>query len=150
MLEVGQPAPNFSLPDETGTERTLSEFRGSWVLLYFYPKDETPGCTAEACAIRDAWSEFQEAGVVVLGVSHDTVESHQKFAQNHTLPFPLLADTKKTVIKLYRSQAGVLTRRTSYLIDPHGTIAKTYPSVTPETHAQQILSDVTRLSESER
>lgn len=147
MLETGIPAPDFSLLDQTGTKQTLSQYRGQWVLLYFYPKDETPGCTTEACMLRDAWTQFQDQGIVVLGVSHDTVESHRKFAENHRLPFPLLADTKKEVIKLYRSQAGFLTRRTSYLIDPQGVIVKAYPSVEPEKHAEEILADVRKFTE---
>lgn len=146
MLDVGINAPDFSLPDQDGVMHTLSQHRGSWVLLYFYPKDETPGCTTEACMLRDAWTEFQEQGIVVLGLSHDTVESHKKFAKKHRLPFPLLADTKKEVIKLYRSQAGFLTRRTSYLIDPQGQIVKTYPSVEPEKHAAEILEEVKLLA----
>jgi peroxiredoxin Q/BCP len=146
VLQSGIVAPEFSLQDQDGKTRSLADFLGSWVLLYFYPKDETPGCTEEACAIRDAWTDFQEAGVIVLGVSHDSVESHKKFAQNHRLPFLLLADPKKDVIKLYKSEAGFLTRRTSYLIDPEGKIAKTYPSVEPAEHAAEILQDVRNLT----
>lgn len=146
MLEAGIAAPEFSLPDQDGSLHTLSQYRGHWVLLYFYPKDETPGCTEEACAIRDAWSDFQDAGIIVLGVSHDSVESHKKFAENHRLPFTLLADPKKVVIKLYKSEAGFLTRRTSYLINPDGKIVKTYPSVDPGKHAEEILRDVTSLT----
>lgn len=146
MLEVGIEAPKFSLQDQDGKLRSLADFRGDWVLLYFYPKDETPGCTEEACAIRDAWTDFQDAGITVLGVSHDTVESHKSFAENHRLPFLLLADPKKEVIKLYKSEAGFLTRRTSYLIDPQGKIVKTYPSVEPAEHAQEILRDKAELT----
>jgi len=147
MLDVGIVAPDFSLSDQDGVMHSLSQYRGSWVLLYFYPKDETPGCTTQACVIRDAWTEFQEQGIVVLGISHDSVESHKKFAEHHRLPFTLLADTKKEVIKLYRSQAGFLTRRTSYLIDPEGKIVKTYPSVDPGKQAEQILEDIKSLTE---
>lgn len=146
MLKAGIEAPEFSLQDQDGKLRSLAEFRGNWVLLYFYPKDETPGCTEEACAIRDAWTNFQDAGITVLGVSHDTVESHKSFADNHRLPFLLLADPKKEVIKLYKSEAGFLTRRTSYLIDPQGKIVKTYPSVEPAEHAQEILRDKAELT----
>lgn len=146
MLKAGIEAPEFSLQDQDGKLRSLAEFRGNWVLLYFYPKDETPGCTEEACAIRDAWTDFQDAGITVLGVSHDTVESHKSFVDNHRLPFLLLADPKKEVIKLYKSEAGFLTRRTSYLIDPQGKIVKTYPSVEPAEHAQEILRDKAELT----
>jgi len=146
MLDVGIVAPDFSLPDQDGVRHTLSQSRGSWVLLYFYPKDETPGCTTQACVIRDAWTEFQEQGIVVFGVSHDSVESHKKFAEHHRLPFTLLADTKKEVITQYRSRAGFLTRRTSYLIDPQGKIVKTYPSVDPEKQAEEILEEIKSLT----
>ncbi len=153
-LEVGQMAPDFSLPDETGSLRTLAEFRGQWVLLYFYPKDDTPGCTTEACEIRDRWTEFAAAGIKVLGVSKDSVASHQKFAAKHQLPFTLLSDPDVQVITAYdawkqksmygKSFLGIV--RSSVLINPQGKIAKLYPKVSPKDHAQEILRDVAVLS----
>lgn len=153
MLEVGQTAPEFSLPDQTGAIKKLSDFKGNWVLLYFYPKDNTPGCTTEACGIRDAWQEFKKAGLVVLGMSGDSVKKHQKFIADFDLPFTLLADTDRAVIKQYgalgeksmfgKKYLGIL--RVSYLIDPTGKIRKTYPKVNPATHADEILKDAAEL-----
>lgn len=152
-LTVGQMAPDLSLPDQNGTVHTLSSYRGTWVLLYFYPKDDTPGCTKEACAIRDSFPDFGALEAVVLGVSTDSVESHKKFAMKHRLPFNLLSDEKKEVVKTYDVWAPkkfmgkefLGTVRTSFLIDPAGTIAKIYEGVKPETHAQQVLADLKRL-----
>lgn len=152
-LRVGEPAPDFSLPDQTGIVHRLSDARGKWVLVYFYPKDETPGCTAEACGIRDQWAEFRSRGVVVFGVSIDTVESHQRFVQKYTLPFALLADPRKEVVQTYGvygpkvsfGQRLLGTRRSSFLVAPDGTIAKMYPKVVPETHAAEVLQDLAEL-----
>lgn len=153
MLDVGQTAPDFALPDQTGEIKKWSDFKGSWVLLYFYPKDNTPGCTAEACGIRDAWQEFKKAGLVVLGMSGDSVKKHQKFIADFNLPFTLLADTNREVIKQFgalgeksmfgKKYMGIL--RISYLIDPSGKIRKTYPKVNPATHADEILRDAAEL-----
>jgi thioredoxin-dependent peroxiredoxin len=153
-LTLHQPAPEFSLPDQTGQIHTLKQYRGRWVLLYFYPKDDTPGCTSEACSLRDEWSEFAKFNAVVLGVSADSSESHHDFAEKYQLPFPLLADPDKNVIKAYDAWGekkmyvtlyqGIL--RTSYLIDPDGKIAKIYPKVTPKPHAKEVLRDIRRLS----
>lgn len=140
MLVEGTPAPEFSLLDQTGEEHTLSQYKGKWILIYFYPKDNTPGCTAEACSIRDSWSEFSQAGLSVLGISADSVESHQKFAEKHELPFTLLADPTSEAISAYK--AGTKgAKRVSYLIDPTGIIKKVYPKVKPNQHAQEVLAD---------
>jgi peroxiredoxin Q/BCP len=150
---VGHMAPDFSLPDQDGTVRALSSYRGSWVLLYFYPKDDTPGCTKEACAIRDSFPNFGALEAVVLGVSTDSVESHKRFAMKHHLPFNLLSDEKKEVVKTYDVWAPKTfmgkeflgTLRTSFLIDPLGRIAKIYEGVKPETHADEVLADLKQL-----
>lgn len=149
-LAVGTTAPDFNLPDQVGTTHTLSQYRGSWVVLYFYPKDDTPGCTKEACSFRDAFAEYRKAGIVVLGVSKDTPKSHSKFVEKFSLPFTLLADPDTTVIKNYdcwgkkkfmgREFEGTL--RYTYLIDPSGTIAMVYTDVDTATHATTVLEDV--------
>ncbi len=153
MPEVGTPAPAFSLSDHEGTIRSLSEFRGSWTVVYFYPKDDTPGCTTEACAFRDAYDELKKEGIVVLGISPDSVESHAMFATKHRLPFTLLADPAKNALQSYgawgeRSMYGkkyMGVFRSSVLIDPKGIVAKTYPKASPEDHAEEILADVRAL-----
>lgn len=144
-----QPAPAFSLPDQTGAVRTLSEFTGRWLVLYFYPKDDTPGCTAEACSFRDGYAQLAEQGIQVAGVSRDSVKSHARFADKYHLTFPLLSDESGEVIKAYgawglkkfmgREFEGIL--RQTFLINPEGRIAKHYPKVTPKDHAAQILRD---------
>ncbi len=141
------PAPDFTLPDETGTLHTLSEFRGKPVVLYFYPKDNTKGCTTEACNFRDDYSAYQQAGVVVLGVSPDPPKSHTKFKLKYELPFTLLSDTEKEVCRLYevwgpkkfmgREYEGVL--RTTYLISPNGDILKVFEKVRPAKHSAEVL-----------
>ena len=151
-IEVGKMAPDFELPDQNGKLHKLSDYRGKTVLLYFYPKDDTPGCTKEACSIRDSQSNFKNLTTVVLGVSVDSVESHKKFAEKYGLPFPLLSDEKKEVVKLYgvwgkKEAAGLKhqelgTLRSSFLIDPEGKIAKIYEKVKPEIHAEEVLEDV--------
>lgn len=153
MPTTGSTAPTFTLTDQNGVSHTLSDFRGKWVLLYFYPKDSTPGCTKQACDIRDAWGEFEAHGCTVLGVSTDAEKSHKKFEEKYTLPFTLLADTEKVVVKAYgvwapkkfmgREFLGTL--RTSFLIDPEGKIAKVYEQVKASDHAQMVLSDLSAL-----
>lgn len=150
MIKVSSLAPDFSLLDQAGISHQLSDYRGSWVLLYFYPKDDTPGCTKEACQIRDVWSEYQTAGIQVLGVSADSVDSHHLFANKYNLPFPLLSDQTKKVVDEYG--AGILkglfvkkpvgVKRISYLIDPNGVVKKVYKKVQPTEHADQVLADV--------
>ncbi len=148
-----QKAPNFSLPDQEGVVRSLADFAGSWLIFYFYPKDDTPGCTKEACNFRDNTTEFQKRGTVIVGVSKDSVASHKKFAEKYRLSFPLLSDEKLEVIKAYdawgekkfmgRTFAGVL--RNTYLINPHGEIVKIYEKVNPLVHAHEILRDIDTL-----
>jgi peroxiredoxin Q/BCP len=145
MLKEGEKAIAFSAIDQNGEKHSLAKYQGNWVLLYFYPRDNTPGCTKEACTFRDLFSEFKEAKVKVLGVSRDSAASHQKFALKHQLPFTLLADENKEIIKNY--QADGLFKRISYLIDPKGYITKVYPKVKPEEHAQEILDDLRNIKE---
>ena len=149
QVAVGQIAPDFELPDQTGQLHSLEDYRDQWVVLYFYPKDETPGCTTEACEFRDDIFAFRDANAQILGVSFDDVESHQKFAENYNLPFPLLADVKGKAADAY----GVRTRmfgmkvakRQTFLIDPNGKVAIHYEKVKPETHSDQVLADLERL-----
>jgi peroxiredoxin Q/BCP len=153
MLKVGSMAPDFSLPDQTGSIVSLADYLGKWVLLYFYPKDNTPGCTTEACGIRDAWQDFKAAGITVVGVSGDSVKRHQKFIAEFHLPFTLLSDKDRAVIGKYgalgektmygKKYMGIL--RVSYLLDPSGKIRAAYPKVDPATHAEQILKDFASL-----
>jgi peroxiredoxin Q/BCP len=153
MIEIGLTAPEFSLPDQSGTQVSLSDYKDHWVLLYFYPKDNTPGCTVEACGIRDSWRDFQKADIVVLGVSADSIKKHQQFIADHQLPFTLLSDKDREVIKKYdalgeksmfgKKYLGIM--RVSYLIDPQGKIIKIYPKVNPVTHAKEILEDASTL-----
>ena len=146
MLEVGQVAPEFSLADQDGQMCNLSDYKGQTILLYFYPKDDTPGCTKEACTIAEVYNEFEELGVKVFGISADGQESHKAFAEKYHLPFRLLSDPDHTVIKAYgayvESDSGVHTARVSYLISPQGTVSKSYPDVEPAGHALQILQDL--------
>lgn len=147
-------ASNFQLPDQDNKVHSLTDYRGKWVVLYFYPKDDTPGCIKEACSFRDSFNKLQSLGVVVLGVSRDSVSSHKKFAQKYHLNFPLLADVNKEVINLYhawgkkkfmgKEYEGIL--RTTYLINPDGDIAKVYEKVDPLNHADLILSDLKNLN----
>ena len=151
--KTGNPAPTFSLPDQSGKIHKLSDYKGKYVLLYFYPKDDTPGCTTEACTIRDAWSKFKKAKLVVLGVSVDSVKSHDKFVKKYDLPFTLLADEDKKVVHAYnvwgpKTFMGKLyqgTARSSFLIDPKGKIAKIYEKVKPDKHAEEVLKDLAAL-----
>ncbi len=142
MIEVDTLAPDFTLPDDAGVERSLSDFRNTYVLLYFYPKDNTPGCTEEACTIRDAYSEYATLGVTVIGVSADSPESHARFKEQHGLPFILLSDTEKKVIATYGAKGALFTRRISYLIDPTGKVARSYVNVDPAKHAGEVLRDI--------
>lgn len=149
-ISAGIPAPDFSLPDEKGQLHRLSDFRGQTVVLYFYPKDDTPGCTTEACNFRDDYSAYQEAGIVILGVSPDAIRSHAKFKQKYDLPFPLLADVDHKVCEQYgvwglkkfmgREYEGVL--RTTFLIGPDGIIKKVFENVKPAQHSQEVLAEL--------
>lgn len=145
MLKKGEKAPDFSLPDEMGETHNLSDYEGKWILLYFYPKDDTPGCTKEACAIRDSAMEYEKMDVEVLGISKDSSESHEDFISKYKLPFTLLSDMNKKVINMYGAGGGITTKRISYLIDPDGIIAKSYSKVDPEKHADEVLADVETL-----
>lgn len=152
-VKVGNKAPAFSLPDQTGKPHKLSDHIGKWVLLYFYPKDDTSGCTAEACAIRDNYPNFQKLKCAVLGISIDPVKSHVKFKEKYDLPFALLSDEGKKVVERYgvwqeKSMYGkkyMGTMRTSFLIDPLGKIAKIYEKVKAEIHAEEVLKDLSIL-----
>lgn len=143
-LSVGSLAPNFTALDTTGTVRSLSDFAGKTVVLYFYPKDDTPGCTKEACSFRDNYSAYRDKDIVVLGVSADDVASHQSFSQKFNLPFPLLADTDGSIIRAYDVQRQgydqPIASRVTYVIDPSGVITHVYTAVQTETHAQDILA----------
>lgn len=141
MLTIKNPAPDFTLSDQNAQHRTLSNYLGQWVLLYFYPKDDTPGCTIEACSIQSNLPDFKKLNIVVLGISADSVESHQQFAGKYNLHFSLLADVDKEVIKKYEAD-GIFVKRISYLIDPEGKIYKAYDKVNPETHVTEVLKDL--------
>ena len=146
-------APLFALPDQNGKEHSLADYQGKWVLLYFYPKDDTPGCTKEACTIRDSFPDFKKLKIAVLGMSVDSVKSHKKFEEKYDLPFTLLSDDKKEVVKKYgvwgkkkfmgHEYEG--TSRTSFLINPQGNIAKIYEGVNPVSHAADVLADLKTL-----
>ena len=148
---VGEPAPDFELPDQEGQLHSLEDYRDSWVVLYFYPKDQTPGCTTEACEFRDNIFSFRELNAQILGVSLDDVESHKEFAEMHGLPFPLLADTEGVVADAYgvktRKFGFTLANRETFLIDPRGVVAKHYAKVDPATHSQEVLADLRTLIE---
>jgi len=149
-ISAGISAPDFILLDENGIQRRLSDYRGQTVILYFYPKDDTAGCTAEACNFRDDYSAYVEAGVTVLGVSPDSAKSHVKFKQKYELPFPLLVDHEHTVCEQYgvwvekkfmgRAYMGVL--RTTFLIDPNGQIKKVFEKVNPAQHSAEVLAAI--------
>ena len=148
MVTEGQPAPDFTLESDAGEQVSLSGLRGKPVVLYFYPKDDTPGCTAQACGIRDAYGEFEQAGAVVLGVSPDSVGKHVKFKDKYDLPFTLLADPEHELADAYgvwgekkfmgRSYMGV--SRTTFVIDADGVVAKVFENVKPQTHADDVLA----------
>jgi thioredoxin-dependent peroxiredoxin len=147
QVEEGRPAPDFTLTADTGEDVSLSSLRGKPVVLYFYPKDDTPGCTAQACGIRDAWGEFQKAGALVLGVSPDDEASHVEFKEKYDLPFPLLADTEHQVSeqygvwgeKTYAGKTYMGVNRSTFVIDADGTVAKVFLDVKPDEHADQVL-----------
>ncbi|MDR3558396.1 MAG: peroxiredoxin [Candidatus Pacebacteria bacterium] len=147
MLDIKTPAPDFKLLDQGSVEHSLAYHRGNYVLIYFYPKDDTPGCTKEACAIRDAYKDFESNGVKVFGISADSVESHARFALKYQLPFTLLSDPKKETIAAYGADGIVFSKRISYLIDPDGMIVKVYPKVDPAHHGAEILKDIYALKE---
>ena len=150
MLEVGTKSPEFTLPDQNGVQHSLEEYRGRKVILYFYPKDNTAGCTKEACSFADRYPQITEKGAVVLGISKDPVSSHKKFEEKYSLPFTLLSDPDAEVIGAYdvwkeksmygRKYMGI--ERSTYLIDENGFIQKAYQKVKPADHAENILQDI--------
>jgi peroxiredoxin Q/BCP len=153
-IKQNDQAIDFKLADQDGKFHQLSDYKGKYLLLYFYPKDNTPGCTTEACSIRDAWDDFAKYNAVVLGVSPDSVESHQKFSQKFSLPFSLLADPEKKLLNAYgvwveKSMFGnkyMGVKRSSVLIGPDGKVAKIYESASPKKHAAQVLEDLKKLN----
>ena len=153
-LKVGDPAPHFTAQANGGSNVSLSDFKGKPVILYFYPRDDTPGCTKEACGFRDSYARFERAGASVLGVSADTVKSHDKFVKKFNLPFLLLADTDRKLAEAYgvwgeklfmgRKYMGI--HRVTFLIGPDGLIKTIWPKVKPEEHAEEVLAAIEALS----
>jgi thioredoxin-dependent peroxiredoxin len=150
MQQTPYLAPNFTLNDESGDSHSLSDYSGKWIVLYFYPKDDTPGCTVEACSLRDARDELAELGATVIGISKDDASAHEKFKAKHTLNFTLLTDPDAAVITAYGAwgkkmygREGIL--RKTFIIDPTGHIVKVYGRVTPLGHGNQVVSDVIAL-----
>ncbi len=148
---VGTDAPAFRLQDQTGKWHALSDYKGKWVVLYFYPKDNTPGCTTQACEFRDNIFAYRELGAVILGVSVDDVASHKSFAEEHSLPFPILADSEKKTATAYGTltkYVGIaeLARRDTFIIDPQGRVAKHYVKVDPKGHSEMVLADLRQLA----
>lgn len=145
-------APDFSLPDIAGNIRTLKEFKGKWIILYFYPKDDTPGCTNEACSLRDARDTLAEMGAEIIGISKDDANSHEKFKAKYSLNFTLLTDTEAVAINAYGAwgkkmygREGIL--RKTFIIDPSGQVQKVYGRVTPVGHGEQVIEELKRLQE---
>ena len=149
-LQTGDQAPEFNLPDQDGKMHAFKDFAGQWVLLYFYPKDDTPGCTTEACSLRDNFPNFKELKVRVFGVSTDSISSHRKFVDKYKLPFTLLSDESKELVKAYdvykpkkfMGKEFLGTMRESFLIDSKGKIAKVYEDVKPAEHVAKVLIDL--------
>jgi peroxiredoxin Q/BCP len=149
-IAAGQLAPDFTLPTDTGDTLTLSSLRGQWVVLYAYPKDDTSGCTTEACEFRDLFPKFKKGKAVILGISPDSVKSHQKFKAKYELPFTLVADEEKVALQAYdiwkeksmygRKYMGV--ERTTFVIDPEGRIAKVFEKVKPAGHAEEVMAAI--------
>ena len=150
--EVGKPAPAFKLQDQTGAWRSLADYRGKWVVLYFYPKDNTPGCTPQACEFRDNIFAFRRVNAVILGVSVDKIDSKEAFAKEHSLPFPVLADASTEVTKAYGSLTSYpqfklfdIARRDTFIIDPQGRIARRFDNVNPKGHSEMVLAELAKL-----
>lgn len=150
LPEVGKPAPGFSLPDQNGKAHALQDFQGKWLVLYFYPKDDTPSCTQEACAFRDDLNQLTELGAAVVGISVDDSDSHAEFAKKYHLPFPLLADKSGQVADSYGALLNLgimkLARRFTFLIDPQGNIGKVYLTVETSRHSKDIIADLKTLT----
>lgn len=152
MSQTAYPAPAFSLSDQSGSTRSLSDYIGSWLVLYFYPADDTPGCTIEACSLRDARDEIVKLGAQIVGVSKDDASSHEKFKAKHSLNFTLLTDPEKIAIKAYgawgKKQFGAEgTLRKTFIINPKGFVVKVYGRVTPLGHGDQIINDLKKLQQ---
>jgi peroxiredoxin Q/BCP len=149
-VSEGDPAPDFSLQDQGGKIHTLADYRGQWLVLYFYPKDDTPGCTTEACEFRDNIFAFKRLNSQIVGISLDDESSHKEFAEKYSLPFPLLADTGKSVATAYgvlgQMAAFKYAKRETFLIDPEGRIVRHYEKVDPKSHSAEVLTDLERLS----
>ena len=150
LPEVGKPAPDFNLLDQNGKQHALKDYRGKWLVLYFYPKNDTPGCTQQACAFRDDLNQISELGAQVVGVSVDDSDSHAAFAKKYHLPFPLLADSKGAVAASYGALMNLgfmkFARRYTFLIDPQGNIGKVYLSVETSRHSKEIIEDLQKLT----
>jgi peroxiredoxin Q/BCP len=147
--KLGQPAPGFALPDQAGKSHALKDYANQWVVLYFYPKDDTPGCTKEACGFRDDLHQLEKLGAKVIGVSVDDTDSHAKFAQKYHLPFPLLADKDGQVADSYGALTNLglikIAKRYTFLIGPDGNLARSYLSVDTSRHSQEIIDDLKKL-----
>ena len=151
ILKIGDDAPTFTLPDSQGNQVSLNDYKGKWAVLYFYPKDDTPGCTKEACQFRDDFKTLEALGAKVIGISIDDSFSHKKFAEKYNLPFPLLSDASGEVADRYGALNNFLViklaKRYTYLINPKGKIAKIYLSVDTSKHSQEIIEDLKKLKE---
>jgi peroxiredoxin Q/BCP len=146
LLPVGSPAPDIAATDQHGTVQRLADQRGHKTVVYFYPKDGTPGCTKQACAFRDAWDRFEAAGVKVFGVSSDDQKSHETFAKEQKLPFPILADPDHAWARAFGVPLRLgMTARVTFLLDTHGKVAKAYPDVDPAQNASQVLGDAAQI-----
>ena len=143
-VEIGKPAPTFTLPASGGSDISLEDFKGKTVVLYFYPKDDTPGCTKEACEFRDSWTRVTHAGAVVLGVSADSVASHDKFKEKYDLPFPLLSDRDHKVSTDYGTWSGLGTERATFVIAPDGNLKAIFRKVKVAGHVDEVLEAVAR------
>ncbi len=148
-INIGQKAPTFNLQDQNGTWHKLEDYKGQWVVLYFYPKDGTPGCTTEACNFRDNIFEFQKLNTQILGVSLDNVKSHQEFSEKYSLPFPILADVDKSCAENYgvlgKFMLMTIAKRQSFIINPDGEIVKHYKKVNADSHSEEVINDLKQL-----
>lgn len=153
-IQLGQSAPDFTLVDQHNKQHTLSDYQGQWVVVYFYPKDDTPGCTTEACSFRDAINHIIAKRAVVFGISLDDVESHQKFSKKNNLPFSILSDADGKVAKQYDSLGDYwvikFAKRNSFIVNPAGDIAKIYKGVDPQTHVSSLLKDLSNLQKTQK
>lgn len=143
-LSVGTTAPDFTVQDTNGNTIKLSDQAGQMVILYFYPKDDTPGCTKQACGFRDHYDDYQGQEIKIFGISRDDEASHQAFTEKYSLPFPLLADTDGAIARAYDVDGGGYAKRVTYVIDPEGTIVKVYENIKTDTHASDLLAELAR------